>query len=226
MKSLILASFLLATPALAQQAHAAQPPFRACPYFTIGWSLQSSGPITSVQYESSKQILYVVFNNSVASAFSNVPLSVQQSFSQATTQEQIQSIYQRIVLPAYHALALNEVDNCPLRFENGPYIWTTPAGVQPVFQPCPAIWLWPQVRPDYYTPTFYDPASQILYLAVSYARSLAYQPVPQSVVTQIETVQNPQSIYASLPKDYHEVMLSNPDNCPLRAQSGAYLWSD
>jgi hypothetical protein len=228
MKLLTLSLLLLATPALSQQASAAQPPFRACPYSTISMSAQFNvGPIVHVLYDQNNQLLYVSFTNNRASVFSGVPLNVMKLFTQASTLgSNALPIYNQSVVPSFHALALNEVNNCPLRFESGQYIWTTPQGQQPVFQPCPAIYLWPQVRYDYSVPNFYDQADMVLYLAPLYARSTAYMPVPYSVVQQIQAAQNPNPIFASIPKTYHELMLSNPDNCPLRSQAGGYMWSD
>lgn len=98
-------------------------PFQPCPLTTIGWALQFSGPITAVLYDTSSQLMYVVFNNTAASAFSNVAIGVMQAFSSAQTQAQVQQVYQSQLLPNYHPLLLAETNNCPLLFENGVYIW-------------------------------------------------------------------------------------------------------
>jgi hypothetical protein len=66
----------------------------------------------------------VIFNSTMATAFSNVPLSIMQGFSNTNNPV---TYYSSFVLPYYHALLLAQTNNCPLLFENGAYIWTTPA---------------------------------------------------------------------------------------------------
>jgi hypothetical protein len=100
-------------------------PYSPCPSITIGWTQPIPGsPITSAQYDSSAQLLYVIFNSTQASAFIGVPVGVMNSFSRAQTQQQAQQVYAGQVLPIYHALLLAQSNNCPLRFETGAYIWS------------------------------------------------------------------------------------------------------
>jgi hypothetical protein len=97
--------------------------FVPCPSITIGWASQGPPPVTSVLYSQQDQVLYVIFNYTQASAFSGVPTSIMQTFSQSNNFYQT---YQNLVLPSYHALLLQEKNNCPLFFEpnTGKYIWT------------------------------------------------------------------------------------------------------
>jgi hypothetical protein len=64
---------LLATPALAE------PPAQPCPSINAGWTIPFSGPITSVGYDQTAQMLDVAFG-SVMTTFANVPLGVMQGF--------------------------------------------------------------------------------------------------------------------------------------------------
>jgi hypothetical protein len=110
----ILLLLLIAQPAFAQ--------FQPCPSVTAGWSKQYSGfQITSVQYSQDQFLLYVIFRNTVASAFSNVPLSVMNGFSSTKNPD---TYYSSFVLPSYHALLLAQTNNCPLLFETGAFIWS------------------------------------------------------------------------------------------------------
>lgn len=95
--------------------------FVPCPSITIGWAVSGPPPVTSVTYSQQDQVLYVVFNNTQASAFSGVPTSIMQIFSQSKNYYQT---YLSYVQPVYHALLLQEKNNCPLLYENGAYIWT------------------------------------------------------------------------------------------------------
>jgi hypothetical protein len=169
--------------------------------------------------------MYVVFGTA-ASAFSNVPIGVQQAFSTAATEAQAQAIYQGTVLPSYPSLALAEVDSCPLEYENGTYIWTGNQGkVRPGAVPCPALALGPQVRPGFSPPLYYQNGPGILYLNYGYAISKAYLSVPFSVVQQLQQLQNPQQVFDSLAGIYHTILLSTPDNCPIKTSAGYYLWT-
>jgi KTSC domain len=116
MKRLTLAAFLaaLAPAALAQ-------PYVPCPSVSAGWSYQFPPPLTSVQYDQSTLTLYVVFNYTTASAFANVPFTVMQGFGQTASPV---TLYTTLVVPYYHALLLQEGNNCPLLFENGAQIWS------------------------------------------------------------------------------------------------------
>lgn len=114
MRRLAVLLAFLASPSLAQ--------YQPCPSVTVGWSKQYSGsPITSVQYSQDQFLLYVIFNNATASAFSNVPLSIMQGFS--STKDPV-SFYNSFVLPSYHAILLAQSNNCPLLFETGAFIWS------------------------------------------------------------------------------------------------------
>lgn len=115
--ALLLAVFAFAAPVRAA------PPARPCPYMSIGWSQQypPGKTITSVSYASDYQVLFVIFNSTVASAFSNVPLSVMQAFSQ--TQNPL-SVYNSSVVRAYHPMLLADQTNCPLLNSAGsPPLW-------------------------------------------------------------------------------------------------------
>jgi hypothetical protein len=149
-----------------------------------------------------------------------------QSFSQAQTQAQAQQIYSGQVLPGYHALLLAQTNNCPLQFQNGTLIWSTPQGGAPQPIPCPALVLVPQVRPGSSPPFYYQNGPGILYFALGFGISRALVGVPYSAIQQLQSVQNPSQLIASLVKTYHSILLSSPDNCPIKTQSGYYLWTD
>ena len=72
-------------------------------------------------YDQNTQLLYVIFGNTVASAYSNVPISIMQTFSTSTN---VMNTYNTYVVPRYHSLLLAEKNNCPLLFETGAYIWS------------------------------------------------------------------------------------------------------
>ena len=114
MKWIALLLAVLATPVSAA-------PFFPCPSFTSGWSIQGPGPITSVMYDQDTQLLYVIFNSTFASAYSNVPISIIQTFSNSNN---LMTTYQTYVVPNYHALLLEEKYNCAILNEAGGYIWT------------------------------------------------------------------------------------------------------
>jgi len=97
-------------------------PFFPCPAFTAGWAKSYyNQPISSVMYDMNTQLLYVIFGNTFASAYSNVPTSIMQTFSQSTN---VMQTYTTYVIPRYHALLLAETNNCPLLYETGAYIWS------------------------------------------------------------------------------------------------------
>lgn len=107
---------MLCTRAFAQ-------PYVPCPNINIGWSLSFPPPITSVQYDTSSMLLYVIFNATTASAYSNVPIGIIQGFSRAGVNPV--SYYNSAVVGKYHPLALAQTNNCPLLWEpSGAYIWT------------------------------------------------------------------------------------------------------
>jgi KTSC domain len=96
-------------------------PFQPCPYITIGWALSFQPPITSVLYDTSSMLLYVIFNATTATAYSNVPISVIQGFSRAGVNPV--SYYNSSVYMKYHPLMLAGQNNCPLLADNGAYEW-------------------------------------------------------------------------------------------------------
>ncbi len=111
---LILVFLLSSVPAFAQAAF-------PCPKTTIGWALQWPGPITSASYDSQDRLLYIVWNNTQAQAFANVPTGIMVALSYTQTPSYI---YYGSLVPAYHQILLSQKDNCPLSFEGGHYIWT------------------------------------------------------------------------------------------------------
>lgn len=118
---MILLLLLLGAPAVAA-------PFEPCPSMTIGWALQFPPPIIAVLYDQSSLLLYVIFNNRIAMAYSNVPVSVMAAFSRSTNPTQVYNTY---VAPAYNPLLLAEGNNCPILYENDAYIWTAPNSALP-----------------------------------------------------------------------------------------------
>lgn len=93
-----------------------------CPFVTIGWSQTWPGQqLSSASYDSGLQLLYVIFNNTTAFAFFNVPTSVQIAFANTTNPMQT---YELLVANTYHSILLAQQNNCPLVYENGAYIWT------------------------------------------------------------------------------------------------------
>lgn len=116
LRCLLLALALFAAPSAAHaQAF-------VCPFVTVGWSQTWPGQqLSSASYDSQLQLLYVVFNNITAFAFSNVPTSVQIAFANTTNPMQT---YELLVANTYHSILLAQQNNCPLMYENGAYIWT------------------------------------------------------------------------------------------------------
>lgn len=108
---------------------AAAAPFEPCPSITIGWALQYPPPITAVLYGQNSQVLYVIWNYAIASAFIGVPLSVMQTFSSSKNPVQV---YDTIVAPSYNPIFLLEKNNCPLMLEGGRYFQLAPNPVTPV----------------------------------------------------------------------------------------------
>lgn len=102
-------------------ASVAQAPYRPCPSVTAGWSKQYATAITSIQYSQDQFLLYVIFNNTVASAFSGVPIGVMQNLSNTTNPV---PYYNSFIVPSFHALMLASQNNCPLLNENGVFLWT------------------------------------------------------------------------------------------------------
>ena len=107
--------------ALVSLAPARAAPFFMCPSFTSGWTVSGTGPITAVMYDGDSQLLYVIFNSTFASAYSNAPISVIQTFSRSTN---LVNTYNTLVVPNYSALLLEEQYNCAVLNETGAYIWT------------------------------------------------------------------------------------------------------
>jgi hypothetical protein len=119
MRSLFAAILILAvSPAAA---------FSPCPTMTAGWAQSYPGPITAVLYDESSLLLSVIWHNTIATTYSNVPFSVISVFSRSTNPV---AVYDSYVVPSYHAILLSEKNNCPIIQENpflpngGGYIWT------------------------------------------------------------------------------------------------------
>lgn len=112
----ILLLLLAGVPAKAQSTY-------PCPQISFGWATSFTGQaISSIAYDSFSQLLYVVFTPPHGvSAFANVPLNIFNTFSQAGNPG---AFYTCCVQPNYHALLLNNANNCPLLFETGSYIFT------------------------------------------------------------------------------------------------------
>jgi hypothetical protein len=113
-------SLIAALLMLAFRCEAAQP-FQPCPYFTSGWAVQGPPPITSIGYDQDTQLLYVIFNYSQGTAYSNVPISIIQTLSRSSS---LYATWRVAVQNVYHPLLLSETYNCPITQENGAYIWT------------------------------------------------------------------------------------------------------
>ena len=105
---------LLAAPA------AAVPPAQPCPSISAGWTIPFSGPITSVGYDQTAQMLFVAFGSTMT-MFAGVPIGVMQAFQ--NTKDPL-TLYNSAVVPSYHALFLFQQNNCPLQFESGGYLWS------------------------------------------------------------------------------------------------------
>ena len=112
----LVALLLLTSSALAE------PPAQPCPSISAGWTIPFSGPITSVGYYQTAQMLDVAFGP-VMTTFANVPLGVMQGF-QNTSNANALVYYNSIVVPSYHALFLFQQNNCPMALESGGYLWT------------------------------------------------------------------------------------------------------
>ena len=112
---LIVFSFLFAAPALAQSA-------APCPTFQAGWGKQWPAPgITAVTYDETSLLMYIIWNYTFASAYSQVPLSIMQTFSSSKNPSQT---YNTLVANRFSSLLLQEKNNCPILVENGRFIST------------------------------------------------------------------------------------------------------
>lgn len=101
-------------------------PFVPGPFFQASWTITfeptQDQPISAVLYDSTSQLLFVVFNNNFPSPYFPVPLSVMQTFSQSRSNPML--IFNGYVAPRYETIFLDETFNCPILNENGNYIWT------------------------------------------------------------------------------------------------------
>lgn len=109
---LLLAFLLMMSPAAA---------FQVCPQFKAGWTVTSPGPITSISYDESLTLMYVVWNSTQPTAFFGMPVSIMQTISRASN---IQQAYQQYVYNKYPSLLLWEQTGCPILTEDGQYIST------------------------------------------------------------------------------------------------------
>lgn len=107
---------------VASAARAASPAY-PCPTFVPGWALSSTGPITTISWDSVSQQMYFVWNYNLVSDYYPVPnSSVMQTFSSTPPSKWVQT-FNYIIAPAYHAVLLKEKDNCPVLQESGGFIW-------------------------------------------------------------------------------------------------------
>ena len=109
--SLLLALFAWPAAALPVASQLAAP----CPTFVAGWGKQWPAScitaVTAVTYDETSLLMYIIWNNTFSSAYYPVPLSVMQTFSSSSNPSQV---YNTIVKPSYHAILLEEKDNCPV----------------------------------------------------------------------------------------------------------------
>jgi hypothetical protein len=80
------------------------------------------------------------------------------------------------------------------------------------------------------TSASYDSGTQILYLVFNYTRAQAFYPVGVGVMTSLSYTQNPMAIYPTIVSQYHQLLLTEKDNCPLKWEFGGngygYIWTD
>ena len=97
------------------------------------------------------------------------------------------------------------------------------------FQPCPYVTSgWSQSWTGFnVTTALYDGNSALLYVIFFTTTATAYSNVPYSVAQGFSSSRNPDMYWqTSVAPSYHALLLAQTNNCPLRFETGAYIWSD
>lgn len=73
----------------------------------------------------------------------------------------------------------------------------------------------------------YDSQDQLLYVIWNYRTAQAFSNVPVSIIYLFSNGNNPVTAYnnAIVPQ-YHQILLSQKDNCPISWEQGGYIWTD
>lgn len=97
-----------------------------CPSFHAGWALSGPGPITNIMWDQYTQQMYFIWNTGLPPNTTTVtdyyPVpnsSVMQTFSQSKNWVQT---FGYLIAPSYHAILLQEVNNCPVLQENWSFV--------------------------------------------------------------------------------------------------------
>jgi hypothetical protein len=107
-------------------------------------------------------------------------------------------------------------------------LWMTlPANAQAAF-PCPTTTIgWALQWPGPITSIAYDSQDQLLFVIWNNTRAQAFDKVPTGIMVALSYTQNPSAIYyGSLVPAYHQILLSQKDNCPLSFEGGGHIWTD
>lgn len=104
---------------------------------------------------------------------------------------------------------------------------STPAIAAPPAQPCPSIsagWTIPFSGPI--TSVGYDQSAKMLDVAFGSVMTM-FANVPLGVMQGFQNTRDPLMLYnTTVVPGYHALFLFETDNCPLRLESGGYLWTD
>ena len=81
------------------------------------------------------------------------------------------------------------------------------------------------------TSASYDSGNQLLFIVFNYKTVQAFSNVPIGLMQSLSQTQQPIAIYnSSIISGYHQILLSEKDNCPLSWEFGGnpygYIWTD
>jgi hypothetical protein len=97
--------------------------------------------------------------------------------------------------------------------------------------PCPhTTGGWSLSWPPPITSASWDSQTGLLYMVFNYKTAQAFSNVPLGIIQALSQTKNPSSIYSTIMRSYHQILLSEKDNCPLRWEyqglPEAYIWTD
>ena len=71
----------------------------------------------------------------------------------------------------------------------------------------------------------YDRYAQVLYLVSATQTVAAFSGVPFGVMQSLTRAQNPYQFYATrILNTYHQVLITEKENCPVLTEDGLYVW--
>ena len=81
------------------------------------------------------------------------------------------------------------------------------------------------------TSASWDSQTGLLYMVFNYKTAQAFSGVPQGIIQALSQTKTPIYLYNStIVRSYHQILLSEKDNCPLRWEyqglPEAYIWTD